>query len=66
MLAFSVGLALTLVTVGSVAALSVRHATKRFKSFGELARKLPYVSSAVMIPIGLLIVVQGFRTLLHW
>lgn len=63
--AFSVGLAITLVTVGSVAALSVRHASKRFKGFGEFARKMPYVSSAVMLLIGLLLAGQGIRSLLR-
>jgi len=62
---FSVGLAITLVTVGSIAALSVRHASKRFKGFGEFARKLPYVSSAVLLLIGLLVAGQGIRILLR-
>ena len=64
-LAFSLGLALTLVTVGSVAALSVHHASKRFKGFGELARKAPYVSSVVLMVIGLLVGLSGLRTALH-
>ena len=64
-LAFSLGLAITLVSVGAVAALSVHHATKHFKGFGELARKAPYVSSAVMILIGLFIAVQGLRAIMH-
>ena len=64
-LAFSLGLAITLVTVGSFAALSVRHATKHFKGFGEFARKMPYVSSVVMAGIGLLVSIQGVRHLLH-
>jgi len=59
--AFSIGLAITLVAVGSVAALSVRHAAKRLKGFGELARKAPYVSSIVMVLIGLLVTVQGLK-----
>ena len=64
-LAFSLGLAITLVTVGSLAAFSVHHASKRFKGFGELARNAPYVSSTVMTLIGLLIAVQGIRHLLR-
>jgi nickel/cobalt transporter (NicO) family protein len=62
-LAFSVGLALTLVSVGSLAALSVKHASKHFKGFGEIARKAPYVSSVVLLVIGLLIAAQGVK---HW
>ncbi len=61
-LGFSIGLAITLVTVGVIAALSVKHASKRFKGFGEFVRKAPYVSSGVLITIGLLMAVQG---LLH-
>ena len=64
-LAFSLGLAITLVTVGSLAAFSVRHASKHFKGFGEFARKAPYVSSTVMVLIGLYVAVAGFRGLLR-
>jgi nickel/cobalt exporter len=64
-LAFSVGLALTLVSLGSLAALSVKHASKHFKGFGKIARKAPYVSSVVLLVIGLLIAAQGVKQLLH-
>ena len=63
-LGFSMGLAITLVTVGTLAALSVKHASKRFKRFGEFARKAPYVSSIVLIVIGLLVAIQGLRHLM--
>ncbi|HEX7652437.1 MAG TPA: nickel/cobalt efflux protein RcnA, partial [Verrucomicrobiae bacterium] len=63
-LAFSLGLALTLVTVGAAAALSVRHASKKFKGFGELARKAPYVSSSVMAAIGIWVAIAGLKQLL--
>lgn len=62
-LAFSLGLALTLVTVGALAALSVREASKRFRGFGEFARKAPYVSSTLMLRLGLVVLVQGLRHL---
>lgn len=61
---FSIGLAITLVTVGTIAAVSVKHASKRFKRFGEFARKVPYASSAVLILIGLMVSVQGMRHIL--
>ena len=64
-LAFSLGLAITLVTVGALAALSVREASKRFKGFGEFARKAPYASSTLMLLIGLVVLVQGLRHLAH-
>ncbi len=63
-LGFSIGLAITLVTVGTIAAISVKHASKKFKGFGELARKLPYASSTIMIIIGLLVAVQGLSHLM--
>ncbi len=63
-LAFSIGLAITLVTVGVIAAISVKHASKRFQGFGEFARKMPYVSSMVLILIGLFVAVQGLRHLM--
>jgi len=58
-LGFSIGLAITLVSVGIIAAISIKHATIRFKNFGEFARKAPYVSSAVLIFIGLFVAIQG-------
>jgi len=47
--AFSVGLALTMVTVGALAAWSVRHAEKKFSGFGELMRRAPYVSCVLLV-----------------
>lgn len=52
-LAFSIGLALTLVTVGAVAAIGARHATSRFSWFGEVARRAPYLSGGLIILVGL-------------
>jgi ABC-type nickel/cobalt efflux system permease component RcnA len=63
-LGFSIGLGMTLVSVGIIASISVKHATKRFKKFGELARNAPYISSIVLILIGLLVVIQGLRHLM--
>jgi nickel/cobalt exporter len=63
-LGFSIGLAITLVSVGVIAAVSIKHATKRFKNFGEFARKVPYVSSAVLIFIGLFVAIQGLWNLM--
>ncbi|HSY19721.1 MAG TPA: nickel/cobalt efflux transporter [Candidatus Acidoferrales bacterium] len=47
--AFSFGLAITMVTVGVLAAWSVRHAEKRFSGFGELMRRAPYVSCVLLV-----------------
>lgn len=62
-LCFSVGLAITMVVAGVVAALSVRQVSKRFSGFGELARRAPYVSSAVILCIGVYVATQALSTL---
>ena len=52
-LCFSIGLALTLVAVGSAAAIGARQASNRWPWLGTVARRAPYLSSAVMIAVGL-------------
>jgi nickel/cobalt exporter len=59
-LCFSIGLALTMVTSGVIAAMSVKHVSKRFSGFGEIVRKAPYVSGAVIIVIGLYLGINGW------
>lgn len=59
-LCFSIGLAITLVTVGAAAALSVRHATKRWSWFSNAARKAPYFSSILIIAVGLYVGYHGW------
>jgi len=63
-LAFSIGLALTLLTVGAVAALGARHASSRFPWFGEIARRAPYLSGGLIILVGLYTGYHGWITLL--
>jgi len=62
-LCFSIGLALTMVASGTVAALSVRQASKHWNGFGTLARRAPYVSSALIILVGLYTGYLGWRGL---
>lgn len=62
-LCFSIGLAITLVTVGAAAALSVRHATRRWSWFGAFARKAPYFSSVLIIAVGLYVGYHGWTGL---
>jgi nickel/cobalt transporter (NicO) family protein len=52
-LCFSVGLALTMVTVGTAAAMSVHHVATRWEGFAVLARRAPYVSGVLIILVGL-------------
>jgi nickel/cobalt transporter (NicO) family protein len=62
-LCFSIGLALTMVFAGVIAALSVRHVSQRWPGFGILARRAPYFSGAVIGVIGLFTGFQGLHTL---
>lgn len=52
-LCFSIGLALTLVTVGVVAAVGSRKAAGRFPWLSESAGRAPYLSEIVIILVGL-------------
>lgn len=63
-LCFSIGLAITMVTTGAVAALGVQHAARRFSGFGELVRKAPYFSGAVIMLVGCYVGYQGLYALL--
>jgi ABC-type nickel/cobalt efflux system permease component RcnA len=59
-LAFSAGLAFTLVATGALAAWSLHHAEKRFSGLGSVARELPYLSSGILTLMGLFIGIQGW------
>lgn len=63
--AFSVGLALTLVASGSIAAWSVHHATKRWSGIDKFLARAPYFSSSLIILIGLYVGYQGWAALPH-
>jgi nickel/cobalt exporter len=62
-LCFSVGLALTMVASGALAALGMKHVSRRFSGFGEFARRAPYFSGAVILVVGFYIGYQGWRAL---
>ncbi|TJZ67446.1 nickel/cobalt efflux transporter [Chitiniphilus eburneus] len=62
-LCFSIGLALTLVLSGSLAAISVRHASRRWRGFGELARRTPYFSGVLIVLVGLWVSYHGASAL---
>ena len=64
-LCFSIGLALTLVLSGVVAAVGMRHAAKRWSGFSELARRAPYISGGLILLIGLYVGFHGMQTLLQ-
>lgn len=62
-LCFSIGLALTMVMSGVLAALSVKHVSKRWNGFGEFARKAPYFSGGLILLVGFYIGFQGLHAL---
>jgi nickel/cobalt exporter len=61
--AFSLGLALTMIAAGVLAAWGVRHAEKRFANFGSIARRAPYLSAALLTCLAAYFIVQGWRGL---
>jgi nickel/cobalt exporter len=60
---FSIGLALTMVAAGVVAALSVRHAASRWSGFDRLITRAPYLSGALILAVGIYMGVQGWLAL---
>jgi ABC-type nickel/cobalt efflux system permease component RcnA len=62
-LCFSLGLALTLIGTGVLAAWGTRHATARWPLLDGLVARAPYFSSTVIILIGLYVGWQGFHQL---
>jgi nickel/cobalt exporter len=62
---FSIGLALTMVMSGVLAALSVKHVSKRFKGFGALANKAPYLSGVLIVLVALYVGYTGLKALGH-
>ncbi|MGR1219006.1 nickel/cobalt efflux protein RcnA [Metapseudomonas otitidis] len=62
-LCFSMGLALTLVTVGVAAALGARHASNRWPWLSTVARRAPYLSSVLIIAVGVYVGWHGWLNL---
>ena len=62
-LCFSLGLAVTMVSVGVAAAWGLRHAERRWSGFSAFAARAPYVSAAVIILVGLFVGFDGLRAL---
>lgn len=62
---FSIGLALTLVVVGTLAAVGMRYAVGRSSRFNAFLTWAPYVSSALIAGVGLLMIYAGWSHLQH-
>jgi nickel/cobalt exporter len=52
-LCFGIGLAITMVSAGVLAALSLRHVERRWSGFSHFARRAPYASAALIVLVGL-------------
>jgi nickel/cobalt exporter len=64
-LCFSIGLAVTMVTVGVAAAYSVEHVSKSWSGFTAFTRRAPYVSSALIALVGVYTGYLGLSGLSH-
>ena len=62
-LSFSVGLALTMVASGVLAAWSVGQATRRWSGFGAWAAKAPYISPVLMLLLAAWMAGEGWHGL---
>lgn len=62
---FSIGLALTMVTAGVLAALSVKHVASRWSGFGAFARRAPYASAVLIVLVGLYTGYLGWQGIQH-
>ena len=63
-LCFSIGLALTMVASGVLAAWGMRHASKHFKGFGAWANKAPYLSGVLIVVVALYVGITGLKAIL--
>ena len=52
-LSFGIGLAITMVSAGVLAALSLRHVERHWGGFSRYAHRAPYVSAALIVFVGL-------------
>jgi len=62
-LCFSIGLALTMVASGVIAAISVRQVSRRWRGFGEIVRKAPFASGTIILLVGIYIAANGWLAL---
>jgi nickel/cobalt exporter len=46
-----------------MAALGMQHAARRFSGFGDLARRAPYFSGALIMLVGVYVGYQGLHAL---
>lgn len=62
-LCFSIGLAITLMASGILAAWGAKHVANRWKGFDTFTRRAPYFASLLIICVGLYMALQGIMAL---
>jgi nickel/cobalt exporter len=62
-LCFGIGLAITMVSAGVLAALSMRHIERRWTGFSQFARQAPYASAVLIVLVGLYTGWLGFSAI---
>jgi nickel/cobalt exporter len=62
---FSIGLALTMVSAGVLAALSVKHVASRWSGFSSVARQAPYASAVLIVLVGVYTGWLGWQGIPH-
>jgi nickel/cobalt transporter (NicO) family protein len=60
---FGIGLAITMVSAGVLAALSLRHIERRWSGFSHYARRAPYASAGLIVLVGLYTGWLGLRAI---
>lgn len=63
-LCFGIGLAITMVSAGVVAALSIRHVERHWSGFSRIAHSAPYASAALIVLVGLYTGWSGWHELM--
>jgi nickel/cobalt transporter (NicO) family protein len=63
-LSFSIGLALTLVAVGVIAAVGAQKATSRWSGLNDIIRRAPYLSGVLISVVGLYMGMHGYTSLM--
>lgn len=61
---FGIGLAITMVSAGVLAALSMKHIERRWDGFSRFARRAPYVSAALIFLVGIYMGWSGWHGLI--
>jgi len=62
---FSIGLAITMVSAGVIAALSIEHIASRWSGFGSVARQAPYASAMLIVLVGIYTGWLGWKGIQH-